>query len=380
MAHPVTEEPDLGRLKATIRDDPVLRRVRDALRGEAAYVVGGTVRDLLLGLSSADFDLVLEGEVEGLALRLDTGARVHERFKTAEIEVNGQRVDLARARTERYSRPGALPEVSPAELEDDLARRDFTINAMAVDLADPERLLDPFDGMSDLRQGILRPLKPGSFREDPTRVLRAARYAARFGFSLDRSGLEQVPAADLSTVSRDRLLSELERLADEDLGPGALELLAEWGVGERAGMDDPGPGPEALGLLASEPWSGFIDRAEFAGDWLLGSLGSDYLGLLERPGAPSAAVRQTAGLTRGDILLARAAGADWLDQWLIEWRDARPAITGEDLVRRGVPEGPAIGTGLDAALVAQLDRGVDDFEAQMEIAIEAASGQRTGDG
>lgn len=380
MARPLTEEPDLGRLKATIRDDPVLRRVRDALEGESAYVVGGTVRDLLLGLPSADLDLVLEGDVEGLALRLDTGASVHERFGTAEIEVDGQRVDLASARTERYSRPGALPEVSAADLEDDLARRDFTINAMAVDLADPERLLDPFDGMSDLRQGILRPLKPGSFREDPTRVLRAARYAARFGFSLERSGLEQVPAADLSTVSRDRLLSELKRLADEDLGPEALEVLVGWGVGEHAGMDDPGPGPEALGLLASEPWSGFIDQAEFAVDWLLGSLGSDYLGLLDRPGAPSAAVRETAGFTRGDILLARAAGADWLDQWLVEWRDARPAITGEDLVRRGVPEGPMIGIGLDAALAAQLDRGVDDFEAQLEIALEAASGRGVEDG
>lgn len=379
MDEPVTEEPDLGRLEVTIRADPVLRRVRDALQGESAYLVGGTVRDFLLGLAAADLDLVLDGEVEGLALRLDPAARVHERFGTAEIEVDERRIDLARARTETYPRPGALPEITPAEIEEDLARRDFTINAMAVDLAEPDRLLDPFGGMSDLREGLLRPLKPGSFKEDPTRVLRAARYATRFGFSLEPTALDQIPEADLSSVSHDRLVSELQRFLDEDLSPEALELLHEWGVGERAVTDDVGPGPEALRLLATEPWSGFVEGAEFAGDWLLGSIGSDYLELLEGFDTPSAAVRQTAEFNRGDVLLARAAGADWLDQWLIEWRDACPAITGEDLMSRGVPEGPAIGIGLDAALVAQLDRGVDDFEAQIEIALEASLKGGAGD-
>lgn len=381
MTHRLTEEPDLDRLEAVIRDDPTLCLIREGLREESAYVVGGTVRDLLIGLAPSDFDLVVEGEVEGLALRLDPAARLHERFGTAEIELDGHRVDLARARTETYPHPGALPEISPAELKDDLARRDFSINAMAVDLAEPDRLVDPFHGVSDLREGLLRPLRQASFREDPTRVLRAARYATRFGLSLDHSAFDQIPEADLSSVSRDRLLSELQRLVGEDLGPEALELLTEWGVPERSATDDPGPGPKALRLLGSKPWSGFLDGAEFAGEWLLGALGSDYLGLLEAPATPSLAVARIAEFRRGDVLLARASGAEWLDRWLLDWRDARPAITGEDLVNRGVPEGPAIGIGIDAALVAQLDRGVDDFDAQIEIALEAATrGQGANDG
>lgn len=358
--------------------NPVLSRVREALRDESVFIVGGTVRDLLIGLPATDLDLVVEGNVADLATRLDPDTVIHERFGTAELEVEGHRVDLVRARTETYPEPGALPQVTPAELSDDLARRDFTINAMAVGLEEPGQLVDPFDGFADLERGTLRALRPGSFREDPTRVIRAARYAARFGFALEEEAAREVSAVDLETVTRDRLLSEFERLSGEADGPGALRLLAEWGVGRRD-SEDAGLGPTGLELLLDAPWSGFLDPAEFGLDWVLGTNGTDLGRLLAFKGAPSQGVQLTKEFGDREILLARAAGAEWLDDWVTDWRKVKPVITGEDLVARGVPEGPAVGTGLDAALAAQLDRGVLDFDEQIEVALEAIGPEGRGE-
>ena len=370
MAGSATPPPDRNRLETEIAANPVLSKVREALEDESVFIVGGTVRDLLVGLPATDLDLVVEGDVTALATRLDTDAVIHERFGTAELEVGGHRVDLVRARTETYPEPGALPQVTPAELIDDLARRDFTINAMAVGLEEPRQLVDPFDGFADLEEGTLRILRPGSFQEDPTRAIRAARYAARFGFALEEETAREVGAVDLGTVTRDRLLSEFERLCGEADAPRALGLLAEWGVGNR-GTEVAGLGPVGLELLLDAPWSGFLDPAEFGLDWILGTNGTDIDPLLEFRGPPSEAVQLASDFGSREILLARAAGAEWLDDWAGDWRQASPVITGEDLVARGVPEGPAVGIGLDAALTAQLDRGLVDFDEQIEVALEA---------
>src|SRR5215218_3216773 len=211
---------------------PELEAVREAAR-EPVYLVGGAVRDLLLGRPRADVDLVVEGDAAALAERLGGAAVEHERFGTVKVEVEGHELDIATARTETYPEPGALPVVAPAEsVEDDLGRRDFTINAIAIPLDGEARLLDPHGGEGDLDARMLRVLHPGSFEDDPTRAIRAARYAAPRYFRSAPGTEKLLRATDLTTVSADRRRAELERLAGESSAPRAFELLAEWGLVE----------------------------------------------------------------------------------------------------------------------------------------------------
>src|SRR4051812_3391282 len=170
------------RLRQRIDAIPALAAVRDATGELDAYLVGGAVRDLVLGLDRIDLDVAVEapGEaVAALARRIDPGARVHDRFGTATALAAGGQVDLAATRAELYPSPGALPQVRPATIAEDLARRDFTVNAMAVPLTAELRLVDPHGGLDDLQAARLRVLHDRSFIDDPTRALRAARYAAR---------------------------------------------------------------------------------------------------------------------------------------------------------------------------------------------------------
>src|SRR3954451_22837564 len=164
---------------------PELGTVRAAAR-QPIYLVGGAVRDLLLGRERADVDLMVEGDATALAAELGGANSEHDRFGTVKVDVEGHEVDIAGARTETYEKPGALPTVTPAaSVEEHLARRDFTVNAMAIPLQGEPRLLDPHGGKSDLEQGLLRVLHDRSFVDDPTRAIRAARYASRFGFRLE---------------------------------------------------------------------------------------------------------------------------------------------------------------------------------------------------
>ena len=174
----------------------------EATRSEAErldaplYLVGGPVRDLLLRRPSTDLDLVAEGNVEVLARRVaeavGSKALLHRRFGTATVKSNGVRLDLATARKEVYARPGALPSVTTGTIEEDLQRRDFTMNAMALGLSGRHvgRLLDPAGGFADLTQGVVRILHKRSFEDDATRIFRAIRYEQRLGFRLD-SGYSQ---------------------------------------------------------------------------------------------------------------------------------------------------------------------------------------------
>src|SRR3954464_6111046 len=161
-----------------------------ALEGEeAVYVVGGAVRDVLLGRTPHALDFVVEGDAVAVARRaaerLGGRVTVHERFGTATVEAAEATFDLAGARRERYERPGALPEVElGASLRDDLARRDFTVNAIALHLADGALTFHP-GACEDLDARRLRVLHDGSFADDPTRLLRMARYAARLAFAVE---------------------------------------------------------------------------------------------------------------------------------------------------------------------------------------------------
>jgi tRNA nucleotidyltransferase (CCA-adding enzyme) len=221
----------------------VWEAARAAADGVAVYAVGGPVRDLLRGEPSRDADLAVEGDAVALAGRLAValgGGRVtvHRAFGTAVVRADGVRVDVAATRRERYPHPAALPIVEPAGIDADLARRDFTVNALAAAVAGPRRgeLLDPFGGRSDLAARVIRVLHPGSFRDDPTRLFRAVRYAARLGFALDAEteGLarDAIAAGLVGELSGARLRAEIVALlgeAAETVTP-ALDRGADLGL------------------------------------------------------------------------------------------------------------------------------------------------------
>jgi tRNA nucleotidyltransferase (CCA-adding enzyme) len=353
---------------------PELAVVRD-LGGDPVYLVGGAVRDLLLGRGRADIDLVVEGDAAALASELDAEVTAHDRFGTAKVRIDGHEVDIATARTETYARPGALPVVEPAaRVEEDLHRRDFTINAMAIPLRGERRLVDPYGGRADLVAKRLRVLHPRSFEDDPTRAIRAARYAARFDFELEPETAELLQRTDLSTVSTERREAELLRLAAEVKAPRAFALLAEWGLLE---LRDGGVSLAARvsELLGGEPWRDEAprDRALLAA--ALGPQG-DEVTLAERsPTLASEAVSLASRHDPVELVLARALGAEWLDRYVTELRGVELQIDGEDLIAAGIPQGPALGRGLAEALRRKLDGKLDGGrEGELAAAIEAAKG------
>lgn len=196
-----------------------------ARNNQRLYLVGGVVRDLLLGKPNFDLDFVLEGDAIGLALELvkSTGGELtkHTRFNTARIKLVKWNLDLATSRSESYAHPGALPTVKSGTLNEDLFRRDFTINAMAVQLT-PESnygdLIDPYDGHTDLRHKNIRILHEKSFIDDATRIWRAIRYEQRLDFHIEAKTLQllerDVPM--LVTISGDRIRHELELILKEE--------------------------------------------------------------------------------------------------------------------------------------------------------------------
>jgi tRNA nucleotidyltransferase (CCA-adding enzyme) len=210
-------------------------------RPEGVYVVGGTVRDILLGERNFDVDIAVEGDAIAFARALASvlGGRMtpHEKFGTAVVKYgDDRRVDVVTTRTEFYDSPGALPTVERASLREDLYRRDFSINAMAVSLKPEDfgRLVDPFRGRDDLRNRVLRVLHNLSFIDDPTRIFRAIRYEARYGLRLEehsarlaRSTIEMGLVGDLSSA---RLRDELVALLEDPGAAGGMLRLGELGV------------------------------------------------------------------------------------------------------------------------------------------------------
>ncbi|MDX6601487.1 MAG: hypothetical protein QOF13_689 [Solirubrobacterales bacterium] len=374
MAPPQDHTESIG--EALEHMHPELSRVGEA-GGDPVFLVGGAVRDLLLGRGRADIDLVVEGDAVALAARLGADVVSHERFGTAKVMLDGHEVDIAAARSESYPRPGALPVVEPgADLAADLRRRDFTINAMAIPLQGEPLLIDPHGGQADLAAKQLRVLHDGSFIDDPTRAIRAARYAARFGFELEPRTAELLREANLNTVSANRRDAELLRLAGEDEAPAAFELVANWGV---VPLCD-GAGelvPRVAALLAEEPWDRLVPRSHALFAAALEPFGEEKSLASQRPSTPSQAVALASGHGHLELLIARALGAEWLDQYMTEWREVRLKIDGSDLIAAGVPEGLAVGRGLQEALRRKLDGKLDGRDQELAVALEVARG---GDG
>lgn len=339
---------------------------------EPVYLVGGAVRDLLLDRPRADVDLVVVGDAAALAARLGGAGVEHERFGTAKVEVDGHELDIATARSETYPEPGALPVVAPAQsIEEDLERRDFTINAMAIPLDGEPRLIDPRGGREDLGQRLLRVLHERSFEDDPTRAIRAARYASRYGFTLEPETDRLLRRADLATVSADRRRAELERLAAEPTGTVGLGLLAGWGV-----IDLREGGVELMraveDLLRAPHWTELVPREQALLAAAIGPEGTEkVLASMWAPN-PGEGVELAERRDPVELILARAMGASWLDYYLTIWRNIKLEIDGGDLIAKGIPQGPAIGRGLRAARLKKLEGEISGHEEELATALAAA--------
>ena len=378
-------------------------------RGPAAYVVGGTVRDLLLGREPLDLDVVVEGPLGPVLALLGAPARAHDQFETATVMCGDLRCDLARSRSEWYARPGALPQVRPAPIEQDLLRRDFTVNAIALAVSGSRagQLLFAPGALQDLDARLLAVLNERSFRDDPTRLLRLIRYGSRLGFGVRASTYARVTGAvsagALATVAGPRLGAELRLLAAEAEPVSALAALAPFGLDAAVelgfGLDGREPAATALALLGDDG-----DRAALAlAVALLGVVEAGRLVLLARLGfdatrralivetarlgpalAPRlrrahAASSVAAAIGRAPleaVALAGALGARTnARRWIERLRFVALSITGADVVAAGVAPGPAVGAGLRAALAAKLDGRVGDGDGELAEALRAARGR-----
>ncbi|MEN6642028.1 MAG: hypothetical protein ABFE08_06245 [Armatimonadia bacterium] len=373
--------------------------------GLSAYLVGGAVRDALLGCSSLDLDVTVEGDALPFAARLAeiTGGSLtsHDRFGTAVLELEDLHLDFATARRETYPEPGALPVVEPAAIADDLVRRDFAVNTLAIRLdRDADQLFDPLGGYQDLQAGILRGLHERTFSDDPTRIIRAARYAARFCWQIEPQTLNWLLAAvqanTLATVTLPRIWGELQRLLSEDTAPAAVELLGCWGALDQLGLGCGCPGDmQGVWQAAKALQAPAHDRSLAALALLTGPKAAAMaagwgLTVGERKAVTAAAEAVSAppaALVAGETLnsdLRRLADALPLAALLaicarhpFAWRNVErlrdlqnvcPDINGEDLQAEGFAPSPGFRPALEAALAAKLDRGADRA-AQLSTAL-----------
>ncbi|MFL2640475.1 MAG: hypothetical protein ACJ0OL_04050 [Dehalococcoidia bacterium] len=207
-------------------------------RNEALYLIGGVVRDSLLGVKSEDIDLVLDGDIESFSSdpQVQSLATIVRRsqFMTLKLLVEESTIDVANARTEVYEKPGSLPIVSAAHLSEDLKRRDFSINALAVSL-DPLEfglLVDELGGLLDIQNRILRGLHEKTFQDDPTRIIRAAIYKSRLGLEIDDKTASWINRdfTSIDYVSKNRIYQEIVRVLEEPYPELILEQLDTWGV------------------------------------------------------------------------------------------------------------------------------------------------------
>jgi tRNA nucleotidyltransferase (CCA-adding enzyme) len=395
----------LGRFSALPAARPLLERLGGA---EGVYLVGGAVRDLILGAQPLDLDLVIDGDLEAVAALLGTPDRVHDRFETRTVSLDGFAYDLARARRETYAHPGALPSVAPAGIAEDLGRRDFAANAVALGLAgESGRLLEAPQGREDVQARRLRVLHDRSFIDDPTRLLRLARYAGRLDFAVEAHtralARAAVAARAPDTVSGARLGAELRLLAAQGDPLGGFRVLAELGIDEaiapRFGIrsDDrvqlarravallPPDGEPADLVLAVATLdvpdgerAALLDRLTFpAGrrDRIAAAARrspelAQQLGAATEPSEIAAAIGAAAPEL---VALAGALGAEGpARRWLDALRHVRLEIDGDDLLAAGLTPGPAVGAGLAAARAARLDGRVRGRDEELVEALRAA--------
>jgi tRNA nucleotidyltransferase (CCA-adding enzyme) len=397
-----------------------------------AFLVGGFVRDLLIGRRDYDLDIAVEGRGIEFAKSFCEGSRCrlvsHARFGTATVEIEGDRalkVDFASTRRETYPAPAALPVVSLSTLKDDLARRDFTINTLAVGLDSGGfgKLVDPFGGKQDLDKGLVRVLHDRSFIDDPTRILRAVRFEQRFGFRIEPHTLRLLKTAVregmLLKVQPQRLRDEVLLMMNEEFPERAvirLARLAGWdflsprvtvdastvrlfrGAREQAGRYGKGcpgrPSARLASMYLAALFSGLRPAdalpvcRRFAFDGKDTGIILAYLAALpvagrklRAPGmARSGLFRLLDPLPAEAVLLIAAASRSTavkrrIDEFFGRCRGTRPLLSGHDLRRLGIEPGPAYGRILRTLLDARLEGKVATREDEVEFVSRMRKGK-----
>jgi tRNA nucleotidyltransferase (CCA-adding enzyme) len=414
--------PDLGeRLLAIERLQEVFEAVQAVSESfEGVYLVGGAVRDVLMGEPNFDVDIAVEGDgiALGQALARELGGRfvAHEKFGTAIVLYgNGGRVDVATARTEFYDHPGALPTVEQASIRQDLYRRDFTINAMAVSLkgTDFGRLVDYFGGHRDLASGVVRVLHNLSFIDDPTRIFRAVRYETRYGFRMDAHTFGLAKACvemDLvGKLSSARVRDELQALLSEERAGDSVRRMAELGI-DRAIHSHLAADEEAVRLIeavdslreayAPEAPAWRLRLAVLARrlsstevlDWAEGlklrrrdaeriadavAVAPRLRDLVGATKEPAALWQRVAPHDPDGALLALATSKGRarkrLERYFEELRDVTLEISGGDLAELGLGESPQVGAVLEELRRRKLNGELDGRAAEIEAAKELLS-------
>lgn len=414
--------PDQDTLRALLAAHPAQQLLKQAAKiaddqGIKAAVVGGFVRDLLLGQKNEDIDIVIEGDAAAFAQSLADACKGQvkntSRFGTVTLVAGRYKIDIATARTEYYAQPAALPTVTFSALHQDLARRDFTINAIGIALHAPEygQLLDYYGGYGDLRQGVIRILYNMSFVEDPTRMIRALRFAARLGFSLaddTRYFLRQGIADRLwEKLSLDRLRRELQLVFAESRWLAVLELM------QREDMFSPlfcgaawaDVAPSLRRLPSALAW---LSKAGVKVDTMLAVLllVGRYLPPAERRACRQKYVHgrrgEKAAVWEYDChaIITRLAAAQ--DRYVIyeilrnlapeiwanllledtvaakvqlfvqDLRTTQLSISGDDIIALGVPKGRRVGEILRQVLAAKINGAVTSPEQERELAAALA--------
>ncbi len=391
----------------------ILHTLRQRALGQSLplYLVGGPVRDAILGAQVKDLDFVLHGDAVVLARSLSEemawGLVVHPRFGTATLTFQDAAIDIVTARRETYQTPGALPQVTPGSIADDLSRRDFSINALALPLFDSNpRVLDQHHGLQDLEDGQVRVLHPASFTDDPTRILRAIRYEQRLGFRLQaqtedlfRSALDN---RAFDAVSGDRIRHELDKILQEVSPAPVLQRASELGVfqsihpawSKRLDFSQVGPLLEKA-FPADDPLRPLAYLAALAFP-LPPDSAAQVLRRLNLPGRHAAVFRdaqtlrergpalslpslsksqlfqQLEGLHETALKAVAAISPDpliaqRLTEYLQELRFVRPALGGQAVVAMGVPPGPTVGHLIKKLRNARLDCKVQSEEEERQI-------------
>lgn len=362
--------------------------------GDKLYLVGGTVRDLLLQRSSMDIDLALEGNAVKFARRIvaETGVKltIHQRFGTASFRHGEFTVDIAMTRRETYAQPGALPIVKQAKIKDDSGRRDFTINAMAIDLSPDTfgQLLDFHGGLSDLDKKLIRVLHKRSFSDDATRIFRAIRYEQRLGFNIE-DGTERLlrkKVAMIDSISGDRIRNEISLLLEEKHPEYGIARADELGVlqqinrslksderltkrfddARRHSIESPALYFALLcHNLGREDAEAISERLNLSGDWKRIVLGiarikADIHKLADPAIKPSSVYRHlkrypaevvSACFLSNESRIVRSR----IEQYRNELQYVRIRLDGNELKDMGMEPGPRMGRLLKALQDAQLD-------------------------
>jgi tRNA nucleotidyltransferase (CCA-adding enzyme) len=381
-----------------------------AKQGQKVYLIGGVVRDMLLGYPNLDLDLVVEGNAVKLAQHVAETSQAkllaHHRFGTAKLRYENFTLDLATARKETYARPGALPTVTPGTLKDDLVRRDFSINAMAISMTatDYGELVDPHQGKNDLEERLIRILHPVSFSDDATRILRAVRYEQRLCFELETQTAEllkrDIPMLD--TISGDRIRHELELIFKEKQPEFVINRLAELKVLQKIDPFLKGNGwlaekcyrarrlekPIQLPSLyfclfiysfSEKEFEQFLARLNIPSKLsriMLDTLRlKASLSLLDKPSLKPSEIYYLLREYEPVAIQANAIASDssivyrHLQLYLVKLRYVRTVVDGEELKRLGISAGPEMGQALRILHRAKLDGEVSTKADEKKLAL-----------